>query len=37
MVYAFKKEESKEIQKTYNSLWSGFEILYPYIYIELKV
>ena len=29
MVYAFKKEEAKEIQKTYNSLWSGFEILYP--------
>ena len=23
----FKKEEAKEIQKTYNSLWNGFEIL----------
>ena len=29
MVNVFKKEEAKEIQKTYNSLWSGFEILYP--------
>ena len=37
MVNVFKKEEAKEIQKTYNSLWSGFEILYSYIYIELKV
>lgn len=37
MVSPFKKEEAKEIQKTYHSLWSGFEILYPYIYIELKV
>lgn len=27
MVNVFKKEEAKEIQKTYNSLWSGFEIL----------
>ena len=27
MVNIFKKEDSKEIQKTYNSLWSGFEIL----------
>ncbi len=27
IVNIFKKEEAKEIQKTYNSLWSGFEIL----------
>ena len=27
IVNIFKKEDSKEIQKTYNSLWSGFEIL----------
>lgn len=27
MVNVFKKEEAKEIQKAYNSLWSGFEIL----------
>lgn len=27
IVHIFKKEEAKEIQKTYNSLWSGFEIL----------
>lgn len=27
MVNVFKKEEAKKIQKTYNSLWSGFEIL----------
>ena len=27
IINIFKKEESKEIQKTYNSLWSGFEIL----------
>ena len=27
MVNVLKKEEAKEIQKTYNSLWSGFEIL----------
>lgn len=26
-VAAFKKEEAKEIQKTYNGLWQGFEIL----------
>ncbi|QOS38992.1 hypothetical protein DYE49_00375 [Treponema rectale] len=37
MVNVFEKEEAKEIQKTYHSLWSGFEILYSYIYIELKV
>ena len=27
IVNIFKKDEAKEIQKTYNSLWSGFEIL----------
>lgn len=27
MVNVFKKEKAKEIQKAYNSLWSGFEIL----------
>ena len=27
IVNIFKKEEAKEIQKTYNSLWTGFEIL----------
>ncbi len=27
IVNIFKKEEAKEIQKTYNSLWQGFEIL----------
>lgn len=27
MVNIFRKEEAKEIQKSYNSLWSGFEIL----------
>ena len=27
IVNIFKKEEAKEIQKTYNSLWGGFEIL----------
>ncbi len=27
MVNVFKREEAMEIQKTYNSLWSGFEIL----------
>jgi NhaP-type Na+/H+ or K+/H+ antiporter len=27
IVHIFKREEAKEIQKTYNSLWSGFEIL----------
>ncbi len=27
IINIFKKEEAKEIQKTYNSLWSGFEIL----------
>lgn len=37
IVNVFKKEEAKEIQKIYHSLWSGFEILYSYIYIELKV
>ena len=27
LVAAFKKEEAKEIQKAYNGLWQGFEIL----------
>ncbi|HBE98612.1 MAG TPA: potassium transporter, partial [Firmicutes bacterium] len=27
LVGAFKKEEAKEIQKTYDGLWQGFEIL----------
>jgi len=27
IINIFKKEEAKEIQKTYNSLWNGFEIL----------
>ena len=27
LVNIFQKEEAKEIQKSYNSLWSGFEIL----------
>jgi NhaP-type Na+/H+ or K+/H+ antiporter len=27
IINIFKKEESKEIQKSYNSLWNGFEIL----------
>ncbi len=27
IINIFKKEDAKEIQKTYNSLWSGFEIL----------
>lgn len=27
LVAAFKKEETKEIQKAYNGLWQGFEIL----------
>lgn len=27
IINIFKKEDSKELQKTYNSLWSGFEIL----------
>ena len=27
VINIFKKEESKEIQQTYNSLWNGFEIL----------
>lgn len=27
IINIFKKEESKEIQRTYNSLWQGFEII----------
>ena len=27
IINIFKKEEAKEIQKTYNSLWNGFEII----------